>query len=131
MRPATRFGSNTSSASVFLAQTHEADGLARDGAHGQGRAAAPVAIHPGQDHARHADLAVEFGGHVDGVLAGQTIDHQQRFAWGDGVAHGQHFVHQHIVNMQAARGIQQIHVIAAQSGLLLGALGNIKPPTGL
>ena len=82
MRPATRFWIEHLERVGFLAQTHEADGLARDGAHGQGRAAAPVAIHPGQDHARHADLAVEFGGHVDGVLAGQTIDHQQRFRVG-------------------------------------------------
>jgi hypothetical protein len=71
----------------LFAQADEADGLAGDRAHRQGRAAAPVAVHPGQHDAGDADLVVEFRGDVHRVLTGEAVDHQQRFARVGHVAH--------------------------------------------
>ena len=109
----------------LLAQADEADRLAGDRAHRQRRAAATVAVHPGQDDARDADLAVEFGGDVDGVLAGEAVDHQQRLARLGDVADGLHLVHQDFVDMQASGGVEEDDVIAAEIGLGLGALGDL------
>ena len=47
---------------------------ARDG---EGRAAAGVAVELGEDHAVDAQLLIEGLGHVDRVLAGHGVHHQE------------------------------------------------------
>ena len=109
----------------LFAKADKADRLAGDSAHRQGRTAATVAVHPGQDDARDADLAVEFSGDVDGVLTSEAVNHQQRFAWLGDVADGLNLVHQDFVDVQTSGGIQEDDVIAAKVGLGLGALGDL------
>ena len=108
----------------LLAQADEADRLAGDGAHRQRRPAAPVAVHPGQDDARHADLVVEFGGDIDRVLTGQAVDHQQRLARVGDVAHRSGLRDQLGIDMQPAGRVQHVDIVAAQAGLRLGASGD-------
>ena len=108
----------------LLAEADEADRLAGDRAHRQRRAAATVAVHPGQDNAGDADLVVEFGGDVHRVLACQAVDHQQRLARVGHVANGGGLGDQFLVDMQAPCGVQHVDVIAAQAGLRLCAPGN-------
>ena len=64
----------------FLAQTHEFDRLARNGAHRKCRTAASVTVHPGQHHACYPDAFIEVLGRMHSVLTGQAIDHQKRLA---------------------------------------------------
>ena len=72
-----RSGWKSSSASSFSPDADQLDRGAGDRAHGQRRAAAGIAIHPGHHDAGDADLVVEGAGGVDRVLAGHRIDHQQ------------------------------------------------------
>ena len=109
----------------LFAKADKTDRLAGHGAHRQRRAAAPVAVHPGQHDAGNPDLAVEFGGDIDRILTGQTVDDQQRLARVGDIADGLHLIHQHLIDMQTAGGIQHIDIIAAQRRLLLGALGDL------
>ena len=109
----------------LLAKADKADRLAGDGAHGQGRAAATVTVHPGEDDAGDADLAVEFGGDVHRVLAGQAVDDQKRLARGDGIADRLHLVHQDFVDVQASGSVEHVDVIAAERRLLFGAPGDL------
>ena len=61
----------------LLADAHQLDRLAGDGAHGQRGAAAAVAVDAGQHDAGDADPGVEGLGGVDGVLAGQRVGDEQ------------------------------------------------------
>ena len=103
MRPAMRSGSKVSSASIFSPRPTKRIGLPVICTHRKRRTAASVAVHPGQNHAGDADLVVEFGGDVHGVLTGQAIDHQQRFARFGDVAHGGGLRDQLGVDVQAGR----------------------------
>ena len=108
----------------FFAKADKADGFAGDCAHRQRRTAAPVAIHTGQHHAADADFIVKFGGHIDRVLTGEPVHHQQGFARVGHIAHGGGLSDQLLINMQPAGGIEHIDVIAAKAGLGFGAFGD-------
>ncbi len=108
----------------LFAETDKANGLAGDRAHREGGTAAPIAIHPGQDHAGHADLVVKLCGHVDRVLTGQAIDHQQRLARLRHIAHRRRLRDQLRVDVQPARSVEHVDVIAAKRRLGLGAFGD-------
>ncbi|OIQ69788.1 hypothetical protein GALL_486080 [mine drainage metagenome] len=110
----------------LFAKADEADRLAGDGAHRQGGATASVAVHPGQGDAGDADLAVKLGGDVDGVLPGEAIDHQHHLTRGGDVADGFDLVHQRLVDVQAAGGVEDVDVIAAEVGLGFGAFGDLN-----
>jgi hypothetical protein len=63
----------------------------------------------------------KFGGDVDGVLAGQPIDHQKRLARVRDIADGRDLLHQARRSMQPPGGVEHQHVIATEARLLLGA----------
>ena len=105
-------------------QADEFDRLAGDAPHGQGRTAATVAVHPGQDHAVIADCVVKVFGSVHGVLPCQAVDHQQCFARVGNVADGFDLRHQFVVDGQAARGVEHVDVVAAHGCLCFGPLGD-------
>ena len=62
----------------LLADADELDRRAGHRAHGERRAAAGVAVHPGQHDAGDAERLVEGLGGVDRVLAGHRVDDEQR-----------------------------------------------------
>ena len=61
----------------LFAGADELDGLAGDVADGEGRAAAGVAVHLGEDDAGEAEALVEVLGGVDGVLAGHGVGDEE------------------------------------------------------
>ena len=75
-------------------------------AHGQGRAAACVAIHAGEHDAGDANRVVERLGRLHRVLAGHRIDDEQGFDRVGGGAYLAHLVHQRLVYGEAAGGVE-------------------------
>ena len=108
----------------LFADAQKLDRLAGHRAHRQRRAAAPVAVHAGQHDAGEADPLVEVLGEVDRVLAGQRVGDQQNLVRPRGVADLSHLRHQRLVDMGAARGVEQHDVIALQPRHSLGAPGD-------
>ncbi len=94
----------------LLAGARELDRLAGDKAHRQRRAAARIAIHPGEHHAGQRHLVGEALGDIDRVLPGQAIDHQQHFGGSGDAGDRLHLGHQRFVDMQPARGVEQQHI---------------------
>jgi hypothetical protein len=112
MRLAARSGWNGSSASRFFAHAHELQGLTRDAANGERRAAARVAVHFGEDDARDAQALVKLVGRFDRVLPGHGIGHEEDFDGIELLFELLQFGHQVFVDMQAAGGIHQHHIAA-------------------
>ncbi len=108
-----------------LAGAGELDRFAGDRAHRKRGAAARVAVHPGQDHAREFDVSGKALGDVDRILSGQAVDHQQGLGRTRGGLDRLHLGHQRIVDVEAAGGIKQQHVIALQLRRLQRALGDV------
>ena len=87
--------------------------------------AAGVAVGLGQDDAVHPDLFVEGLGHVDGVLAGHRVHHQQGLVHRHRLLDVDQFVHQDLVDLQPAGGIQDDDVVAVVLGVGEGAAGDL------
>ena len=81
-------------------------------AHGDGRAAASVAVDLGEDQAGQADLLVEAFGDADGFLAGHRVGHEQHFDRLGAVADGDKLIHERVVNLQTAGGVEDDHGFA-------------------
>ena len=78
IRPASRSGWKTSSASVFSPVPRNLTGTPVTARDREGRAAAGVAVDLGQDQAGHRDRGDERLGDRDGLLAGHRVDDEQR-----------------------------------------------------
>ena len=100
----------------LLARTGKLDRLARDIAHRQRRTATRIAVHAGQHHAGQRHFAGKALRHIDRVLPGQAVDHQQHFGRRRYAGDGLHLGHQRFIDMEAARGIEQQHVGRLQLG---------------
>ena len=108
----------------LLAEADELDRLAGDRAHRERGAAAAVAVHAGEDDAGDADAAVELGGDVDRVLAGEAVDDEEglvrpvasRTAATSAISSSSMCSRPAVSSMT--------HVVAAEGRLLLGALGD-------
>ena len=109
----------------LFARRGKLDRLAGNGPHRQRRTAARIAVHAGQHHAGQVDFARERLRHVDRVLAGQRIDHQQRFARGRDGGDRLHLVHQCLIDVETARRIEQQHVHRLQLGGIQRARGDL------
>ena len=70
-------------------------------------------------------LLVERAGEIDGVLAGQAVGDQQDLVRIGGALDLGRFVHQLLVERDAAGGVEQHHVVAAELGRLDGARGDL------
>ena len=111
---------------VLFADTHELDGLAGDVMNGKRRAAAGVAVKLRQDHAGRTQALVEFLGAAHGVLADHGIGNQQDFTGPQLGAQFTDFVHQFLVDVQAAGGVNNQHVVAAVGGVLARGHGQLE-----
>ncbi len=126
MRAATRAGMEGFERVELFADAEELDRRARHRAHGKRGAAARIAIGAGEDDAGELHALVEGFGDVDRVLAGEAVRHQQgfvrlaprRLTCGD-------FGHQRFVDMLAAGGVEDQHVVAADAGGRDRALGDV------
>ena len=98
----------------FLANADQLDRLAGHGAHRQRSTAAAVAIGTRQHDAGDADVAIKGFGGIDGVLAGQRVSNEQDFVWMDRGFDVADFVHQLFVDGDAAGGVVDDDVVAAE-----------------
>ena len=93
-----------------LAGRRVEDRLAGDRLDRERRAAAGVAVELGQQHAVEVDPLGEGLGDVDGVLAGHRVEHS-RMSWGlVRLRIAGQLVHQLLVDVQAAGGVDDQHV---------------------
>ena len=95
-----------------LAGADEHDRLAGDRAHRQRRAAARVAVDPGQHDAGDAGALAKRLGEVDRVLAGHRVGDQQRLVRAGRLAHRRDLEHQLLVDVEPAGGVENDHVVA-------------------
>ena len=98
----------------LFTHTGELDGLAGDGLQAQRRAAARVAVQLGQDGTGDLQRLIEMRGDVHGFLAGGGVEHQQDFLRLHQVAQTNQFLHQRLVNLQPAGGVENQHVAAVR-----------------
>ena len=125
IRDAARSGWKGSKASDFLAQADKFQRLAGDGADGERRAAAGIAIHFGEDDAGDAELFVELVGGFYGVLPGHGVGHEEDFDGVQQLFQLLQFGHQVIVDVETAGGIDQQNVAAGVGGFAAGGAGEI------
>ncbi len=110
----------------LLAGADQLDRLAGDRAHGQGRAAATVAVDAGEHDAGQADALIEGARQIDGVLAGEGVGDQQNLVRIGGALDLGRLAHHGVVERGAAGGVEQHHVVAAEAGSLERALGDLR-----
>ena len=103
-----------------LAGAEELDGRAGHVADGEGRAAAGVAVHLGEDDAGEGEEGVECLGGVDGVLAGHGVGDEEDFGGVEELLERGHLVHERGVDLVAAGGVDDEDVAAEAGGLALG-----------
>ena len=112
----------------LLAGAHELDRLAGDGAHRERGAAARIAVDAGQHDAGDADALGKGLADIDRVLAGHGVDDEQALGRLRGVAHRRHLVHQRLVDVEPAGGVEDEDVVAFALGLLERAPGDVDRP---
>ncbi len=96
----------------LFADAEELDGLAGDVTDGEGRAAAGVAVHLGEDDAGEAEALVKVCGGVDGVLAGHGVGDEENLAGVEELFEALHLAHQVFVDVEAAGGVDDEGVAA-------------------
>ena len=64
-----------------------------------------VAVNLGEHQPSQADAGVELLGRPHGVLSGHGVDDQQGLSRGDGLLHGFQLIHQLVVDLEPARGV--------------------------
>ena len=102
----------------FLARAKKLDRLARHGLDGEHRPAAGIPLHFGQDHPRQPHAPVELLSHGNRILPDHRIGDQQHFVRGDLGANRHQFVHQLIIDVEAAPRVQNRHVKSLGAGPL-------------
>ena len=93
-------------------------------AHGQGRAAAGVAVELGEDHAGEADAVAEGDRGVDGVLTDHGVQDEEDLVGGDRIADADRLVHHLGVHTQAAGGVHDDDVVTAGTRVLDAGAGH-------
>ena len=96
----------------------EQDRSTGDAAHGQGRAAAGIAVELGEDHTGEADAVAESDRCVDGVLTDHGVQDEEDLVRGDRIADADRLVHHLSVHTQAAGGVHDDDVVAAGARVL-------------
>ena len=114
----------------LFAGTGKLDGLARHGPDRQRRAAAGVAVQLGDNDAVDAQLFIEGFRHIHGVLTGHGVHHQQDFLGMNRRLDFLQLLHQRFVDVQAAGGVDDQHVLAVIPGVLDGFLGGFDGALG-
>jgi len=110
----------------FFAGAEELDGGSGDVADGEGRAAAGVAVHLGEDDAGDAEPVVEGLSGVDGVLAGHGVGDEEDLGGFEVGFEGGHLVHEELVDAEAAGGVDEEDVAAEVAGVAEGFPGEAE-----
>ena len=110
----------------LFAGAEELDGGAGDLADGEGGAAAGVAVHFGEDGAGDGEAVVEGLGGVDGVLAGHGVGDEEDLGGVEELFELGHFVHELLVDAEAAGGVDDEDVAGVVAGLAEGFFGEAE-----
>ena len=108
----------------MLAGADEFDRHAGDLLDRQRRAAAGVAVELGHHQAVELQRFVERFGAVDGILAGHAVDHQQHLVGLDALVDSLQLLHQLVVDVQSAGGVENDHRNAFFGGFANGVVAN-------
>ena len=123
MRDTMRSGWKGSSASYFSPMPMNLMGWPVTLANRKRRAAAGITVHLGEHDAGERKLLVELVGGVDRVLSGHGVGDEQDFLRIEQLLERLHFVHQLIVDVQAAGGVDDQNVAAGVDGFAARFLG--------
>ncbi len=126
MREAMRSGWKGLEHVELFARAHEFDGLSGRRADREGCAAAGVAVELREHDAVDAECLVKGGGGVHSVLTGHRVDDEQDLGRLDGGLDALELVHQRFVDVQAACGIEEDHVVAVVTSVLDGLLRDLN-----
>ena len=88
-------------------------------------AAAGVAVELGEDHAVELRDLGELLGDVDGVLAGHGVDDEQHDVRLDALLDVRELLHERLVDVQAAGGVDDQDVLAVALGLVERPAGDV------
>ena len=109
----------------FLTHTGKLDGFPGHRPNRQGRAASGIAIQLTQQHTGYAQSLVKGGRSVDGILTGHGIHHQQDLCRFHRIPDGHQFLHQRLIDMQPAGGIQEHQILTVAFGIFDAVLGDL------
>ena len=112
-----RSGWNNLQGIVFFAHADELDGLPGDMTDGKRRATTGIAIHLGEYHAGERELLVELVGRLHRVLAGHGVGDEEDLLRIQDLLQRLHLVHQLLVDVQPAGGVNDEHVAGVIDGL--------------
>jgi hypothetical protein len=94
----------------LLAGPEELHADAGDGCDREGRPTPSIAIDLGEDQPGHGDRGLEGLGDRNGLLAGHRVHHEERLDGMDGRVDVADLAHQHLVDAEAARGVEDDRV---------------------
>jgi hypothetical protein len=97
----------------LFADADQLDRLAGDGAHGERRTAAAVAVDAREHDAGDGELGIERARGIHRVLAGQRVGDEQDFVGLRERGDIRRFLHQLFIDSDAARRVEHQHVVAA------------------
>ena len=120
-----RSGWKGSNSAELLAGRRVEDRLAGDGLDRERRAAARVAVELGHHDAVELGRLGELLGDVDRVLAGHRVDDQQHVVRLRALLDVGELLHQVLVDVQPAGGVDDQHVAAVALGLVERPLGDV------
>ncbi len=109
----------------LLADRRVENRLAGHRLHGQRRAAAGVPIELRQQHAVELNPFRECLRHVDRVLAGHRVEHQEDVVGLGALADRRQLLHQLLVDVQASRRVDDHDVLAGGAGLAQRPIGDL------
>ena len=110
----------------FFADAHELDRFARDRFEAQGRAAARIAVEPGENRAGDLQRLIKMRRDIDRFLAGGGVEHQQNLLRLHQVAQADQFLHERFVNLQTARGVEDERVAVVGPCECEGSAGDLQ-----
>ena len=126
-----RSGWKGSKASGFSPVPMNLMGCAGDVADGEGRAAAGVAVHLGEDDAGEAEALVEVLGGVDGVLAGHGVGDEEDLLRVEELFELLHLGHELFVDVEAAGGVDDEGVAAEDAASRRASLARRSTSCGV
>jgi hypothetical protein len=114
-----------------LSVRREQDRPTGDLADGQRRTTAGVTVELGEHHPGEPDPVPKRFGGGHRILADHGVDHEQRLVRPYGIPDVAGLPHQLLVDAQAARRVDDDHVVLAGAGLVDSATGDIDRVAGL
>ena len=109
----------------LFAGADELDGLTGHSLDRERCAASGIAVKLGEHNAGDIEILVKGLCCADSVLAGHCVNHEQNFIRVDRGLDGLEFVHECLIDVQAACGVKENHVVTVAHGMGNGSFCNV------